>query len=213
MKKALLFTSLAALLFVAGCSTAIPSTPDPHPEKYTLQILQIETPTVDAETTSTFTPAPPVDVDALLKNPKTSITEFPIVYAAVGETATNDQTKPYLLPDTYEIHDKDGQLLLTSGDEIARIGRSVEFTVFEIKDGLVSYQMKVDDHTVNGSHHYDLADKKSGKTVAVSLPSFNTKKIDTKMKQYPGNWISMGGLTTTSNTTSYFAVRILPPQE
>jgi len=224
MNKTLLLNALIALT-ITGCSTpTTPSGPKPHPEKYALQIVMIEVPGDSGSgcsTTQSFAPVPgtPPEITELLENPDATISEFPVVYAGIGETATADQTKPYPLPNTYEfVYDENGDPQVAYGDEVVQMGRSVELTIYEVKTDEVSYNMKVDDRELQGVQNFDVEDKKTGKKVAMSMPIFRMKSIDTKMKQTPGAWVSMGGLAGAKKegdeaTSTYVAVRILPPQK
>ncbi|MDH3346021.1 MAG: hypothetical protein OEL75_02435 [Kiritimatiellaceae bacterium] len=131
IKTTLTFTTFSTLLFIAGCSTPTldPLTPKQHPEKYTLQILRIETP-IDERSTepildenneratepSCVYSAPQITdlfttnalqsvsgpcIETRLSHPDVTMTEFPTVYANIGETAINDQTEPTSFPSIY----------------------------------------------------------------------------------------------------------------
>ncbi len=76
-----------------------------------------------------FPQAPTKNIKELLQNPKASVAELPVVYAAVGETAINDQTKTILAPANYELQtDTNGVAGVVYSDEITRIGQYVQMT-------------------------------------------------------------------------------------
>jgi hypothetical protein len=243
MKKAALFSTLTALLLVSGCSTpTVPSTPKQKSGKYALQFIRIETtvseqnasqmlsntnPTTDAQSDWRALSGVPNKTEDLLKNPEAVIIEYPIVYAAVGETAVNDQTKHCHLPETFKVvPDKTGNPEVVYSDEIKGLGRFVEFTVSGVENGKVSYHVIARDTELAGMQNYDTGvEDKNQKKLIASLPVFKKTGIDTAMTQTPGTWIGMGGLISekTENVNSgevkkirikkFMFVRVLPPKD
>jgi len=224
MKKSLLLTSLIALLFIAGCSTTtIPSTPTPHPEKYALQIIRIDVPADSAETSSLFKPAPAKNVEDLLNNPKAVVTEFLVTYAALGETAINDQTEALSFPTMYEPQtDSNGVVsVVYNHHKDIKIGRLVEMTLQKVENGQVTCDLWLYEKTLRGMQKYNAAPAtETQDAVTASLPIFRALETKTKMTLALGAWISMGGLTSTKKegddsitTTTYFAIRTLPPKD
>jgi len=222
MKKSLLLITLSALLFIAGCSTtSVPSTPKPHPEKYALQILKIGVPSPGTAMKSSI--MLPQDIDALLKNPSATISEFPIVYAAVGETAINDQTETLSFPTIYEPQtDSNGVVsVVYNHHKDIKIGQYVEMTLQKVESGQATCDLWFFDKSLAGSFTYEVAPAtKVQDAVTATLPKFKALETKTEVTLVPGAWISMGGLTGTKKegdqstpTTIYFAIRILPPQK
>ncbi len=223
MKKPLLFITLPALLFIAGCSTTTaPTTPAPHPDKYALQIIRIEIPASDTKSTSLFVPVPTKDIETLLSDPNATITEFPIVYAAIGETAINDQTETISAPESYEAKaNTNGVVSVVYSAGTTKVGRYVEMTLQKVEDSEATCDLWFYEKTLRGMHKYDVAPAtENQEAVTASLPMFKVLETKTEVTLVPGAWISMGGLTGTKKegdqstpTTIYFAIRILPPQE
>ncbi len=222
MKKPLLLTTLAALLFVAGCSTTTaPSTPKTHPEKYALQVLIIEIPAIGTKSTSAFAVVPTKDLNALLENPKATITEFPVVYAAIGETAVNDQTKTISAPKNYELKtDTNGVVSVVYIDDTAKVGRYVELTLQKVGGNQATCDLLFYEKSLRGMHKYDVAPlTETQDAVTASMPIFKMYKIDTNITLDFESWVPMGGLLggTAKNTKTaaekHTFVRILPPQK
>jgi hypothetical protein len=218
MKKIALFLTLTAILFVAGCSTpsapATPSTPKQKPGKYALQFIRIEVPLPDTHTTLSSYAMVSDDIDGLLKSPEAVIIEYPIVYAAVGETTVNDQTTPYRSFQTYEVEaDEKGNPKVVYGDEeVVGLGRFVEFTVNGVENGMVSYHVVARDTELAGMQKYDTGvPDENQKKLTASLPVFKKTGIDTEMTQTPGEWIGMGGLTQ-EKTENFSSGKKSPPK-
>jgi hypothetical protein len=217
MKKSFLFTTLTALLFITGCSTTtVPSTPKPHPEKYALQALLIEVPAVGTKPASAYAPAPRRNIEALLKNPNATITELPIIYAAVGGTAINDQTETLSFPTTYEPQtDSNGVVsVVYNHHKDIKIGQYVEMTLQKVENGKATCDLWFYEKKFNGMQKYDVAPAtETQDAVTASLPIFKGLEIKTKktLTLVPGAWISMGGMENEKIIKTVF-LRILPPK-
>ncbi len=221
MKKPLMLTTLITLLFITGCSTTTPSNPKPHPEKYALQVILIEIPETGTESTSAYTTVPTKTVDELQNNPEAVITEFPIVYAAVGETAINDQTEPLTAPYNYKLKtDTNGVISVIYENKTVKIGKHTEWTLQKIENGDVTGDLWFFDKSLAGSFTYEVAPAtKAQDAVTATLPKFKIVEFKTKISLAPGSWVSMGGLLggTAKNTQTavekHTFIRILPPQK
>lgn len=228
MKKAALFSTLTALLVVSGCSTpTVPSTPKQKSGKYALQILRIEVPANGTAPASSFTPAPTRDIEALLKNPQATVTEFPIVYAAIGETAINDQTESISFPESYElITNTNGVVsVVYNQHKDIKIGQYVELTLQKVENGNATCNLNFYERLLQGMQTYAVVPAtKTQDAVTASLPIFKSVRMKTKMTLAPGTWISMGGLVgetvkkvntkeeTKTVMERHLFVRILPPK-
>lgn len=206
MKKTVLFPALTALLLIAGCSTpTVPSTPEQKPGKYAVQVIQIETPADSKKAnkpTSGFSPngvlPTPPSIEDLLKNRKSVVTEFPVVYAAVGETAITDQTDSITFPNNVKP---------------AKIGCYVKATIQKAEKGTVSCDLDVFNQTLQGMEQ----------TGAVPTPVLKQQSIKTHVTLALEDWMSMGGLIgetvkdmntgkkTKTAMEKHLFVRILPP--
>jgi hypothetical protein len=169
-------TSLFAVTLISGCST-IPSTPKPHPEKYTFQVIGIEVPEGTLESSK-------MDIEKIIQHPDAEISEYPIVLAGLGESVTNDQTKCVLMPEDYDI--VDGELV--AKEKIVMLGYSTSVTVDKIENGAVSYHLNASYNELVGFDEY-----KTEGGVA-KMPFFNKRAVDTDLTQKPNSWTMMGGL-------------------
>ena len=273
MKKSVFFSALAALLFIAGCSTTtVPSTPKPHPEKYALQVIRIEGP-VDENTSQAVRDAIPADqytgalisksisssnglfatalrsspatsktkesrpftitkgkppkqrIEALLNDPNAAIIEFPIVYAAVGETAINDQTETIHAPKTFEAKTEGNEVVgVIYSDETKKVGRYVEMTLKKVENGNATFDVWFFEKELFGMQKYQVAPAtETQAVVTASLPIFKGLETKTKVTLALGSWIGMGGLIseqidnadtkgkTVNKTYRFLFLRILPP--
>lgn len=245
MKKITLFTALTALLFVAGCSTTTTlTTPEQHPEKYALQIIRIEVPVSDTyeklslcDMVSGFSEDMDMDMytdmdmdmDSLLKNPDAVITEYPIAYAAVGETGINDQTETVSMPESYEPKvDTNGVMTVVYQNKDIKLGQYVEMTLRKVENGAATCDLWFYEKSLQGMQQYSVAPAaETHAPVKASMPVFKKREMKTKITLAPGNWMSMGGLINektedfssgkkaapkTTRTETVLAIRILPPK-
>lgn len=227
MEKILRFIALTVLLFIAGCSTpTTPSTPKQKPGKYVLQILHIEVP-ADGTAISSFTPVPTRDIEILLKNPKASVTEFPIVYAAIGGTAINDQTESVSFPENYKLMtNTTGAIsVIYNQHKDIKLGQYVEMTLKKVDNGNAICDLNFYERSLQGMQIYAVAPAtETQDAVTASLPIFKSRGMKTQMTLTPGSWISAGGVIgetvkdvntgqeTKTAVEKHLFVRIIPPK-
>jgi len=229
MKNLALLAILTVLLLATGCATTQqgPSTPEPQPDQYALQVLRIEIPIQDLSIQSLTTRQ---DIDAMLQNPESDITEFPIVYAGIGETAINDQTETISAPKSYEPKtNANGVVSVVYSDDTAKVGQYVEMTLQKVENGTATCDLWSYEQTLQGMQTYNVAPAtETQATVTASLPIFRKNELRTKINLALGSWLPMGGVirekaedfssgkakegekTTTSISTW---TRILPPKD
>ena len=189
--------SLFVVALVSGCSTP-PSTPTPHSDKYTFQVIHIEIPE------ATFQ-IPPTDLETIIQHSDAEISEYPIVLADLGESVTNDQTKAVLMPEDYDV--VDGELI--AKEKTVKLGYFTAVTIDKIENGVVSYHLKASYQELKGFDEY-----KTEGGIA-KMPHFTRRAIDTNLSQQPNSWVSMGGLVDERSNgekmSSFLGVRIIPP--
>jgi hypothetical protein len=254
MKKAALFSTLTALLFVSGCSTpTVPSTPKQKSGKYALQIIRIEAPvgedTIQSlpeehdallqQPTTTYRAARSIpafgstnsfispDIETLLNNPNAAITEFPIVYAGIGETGINDQTKTHSFPTTYELQTDSNRVVNVVYDnhKDIKIGQYVEMTLQKVENNTATCALQFYEKSLQGMQTYEVAPStETQEAITASMPVFKQNGMNTKVNLALGSWISMGGLIREQTKdlssgkikkTQTFIntwIRILPPK-
>jgi hypothetical protein len=215
--------------------------PKPRRGKYAIQVIRIEAPVSEKDASKTFSAKnPAVDtkpwshkindfsdgIEELLKNPEAVIIEFPIVYAAIGKTAIEDQTETISAPQTFEgITDTNGVLQVVYDDETAKIGRYAEVTLQEVENDQATCDLWFYEKTLFGMQKYQL--KRATETqnaVIASLPIFKNNEMKTEVTLHLGSWIGMGGLISEKiesfdsgeekiiRTKKFSFVRILPPK-
>ena len=212
MRKLIL--SLFAIVLITGCST-VPSEPKPHESKFAVQVIEI----------TLSEPAPQIfpleEVLALIDENKDDILEYPIVYAAVGETAKVDETETVSIPEQFEI--VEGKAV--GIEQTHKLGLSVEATFLErmilqsqdesIGDVLVEYtgndSVLLKLHTFRkelvGYDTQKLTDE-----IEVKIPHFSKLEANTRLINKTGLWAVIGGNTDSKTGLSKFiCVRVIPP--
>lgn len=238
MRKTIVSIIVGALL--AGCTSTIPSTGSAPtirtpeqiqvPEKYALQaiLIEVEVPALAPENItsisdySAFSEGP----DELFKTPGAVVTEYPIVYAAVGETAVNDQTETVAAPRTYSIiTNTAGQLDVAYSKETTQVGFYSEMTVQFADNGSATCAVKFSQNKCIGMpEHEAVPATENQKAVTASMPIFQGTGVETEIALAPGYWLAMGGCTHESikdfntgtaektRTKTLTAIRLIPPK-
>ena len=215
MKKTILFSILTAILFITGCTTPstqkqCPQALEQIPGKYAVQVIQIEVPMNEEGTLSSLHSD---EVEELLKDSKAVLTEFPVVYAAVGETAVNDQTKTIPVHESFEVKtNSNGVIQIEYSDKTVKVGKYTSVTIKTVEKGIVSLDLWFYEKSLNGMQKYAVAPAtKTQNAVTASLPLFKNDESRTSVSIIPDLWRSMGGLTNTNRVL--LGIRILPPKE
>ncbi len=226
--------SLFVVSLISGCSTT-PSSPEPHKTKFAFQCLQVTSPdSLVQELTFSFdanevaenygqlkkdnlfgkqhvtTPASitltHTQFEELIKRPNIEIAEFPVVYAGLGESVTNDQTRSVSLPEDYDI--VDGKVI--AKEKIIKLGYSVAVTVNKIENGSINYHLNASHKELAGFDEY-----KTENGLVVKMPYFKGRSIDTDLTHEPNSWLVMGGLIDEKSDgkkiNKMICVRIIPP--
>jgi hypothetical protein len=214
--------SLFAAVLISGCST-IPSSPKPHPEKYTFQVISIEIPGdmpeyhnkadkmrglefTKGSSLPTSLTIPSRDSEKLIQHPEAEITEYPIVLAGLGESVTNDQTKATLFPEDYTI--VDGQAI--PKEKIIGIGLFTSVTVEKIENEAISFHINASDRKFKEWQKYP-----AGDGLIIKMPFFNMRAIDTHLMLKTNEWVTLGGLvgerSEGKKMSSFMGIRIIPP--
>jgi len=199
---------------ICGCST-IPSSPKPHPEKYTFQVIHIEIPSEAAsdyihvtkeKNGEETTPILVSGAEALIKHPLADIAEYPIVIAGLGESVTNDQTKATLFPEDYTI--VDGQAI--PKEKIIGIGLFTSITVEKIENEAIGFHIIASDRKFKEWQEYP-----AGDGLIIKMPFFNTREIDTHLTLKTNEWVMLRGLVNERSDgmemSSFMGIRIIPP--
>lgn len=234
MKKTILFSILTALLFITGCTTLStqkqrPQVPERIPGKYAFQAIRIEVP-MNEEGTPSSPLAPSDEIEEMLKNPKAILMEFPVVYAAVGETAVNDQTKTISIHEPFEVKtNSNGVIEIAYRDRTVKVGKYTSLTIKTVEKDNVSLDLWFYEKSLNGTQEYAVAPAtKTQKSVTASLTLFKKTEVKTSVSIAPSLWFPMGGLIKDKDgkfsseekkgpqigSSKVFSfIRILPPKE
>ena len=192
--------SLFAAALISGCST-IPSTPKPHPEKYTFQVIGIEVPEGTLQSSK-------MDVEKIIQHPDADINVYPTVIAGLGESVTNDRTKSVSFPEDYDI--VDGKAVVK--EKLIKLGYSVAVTVDKIENGAISYHLNTRYLELAGFNEYPME-----KGPNVKMPFLKKRAVNTDLTQKPNSWTVMGGLINQRSDgkkmNQIICVRIIPPKD
>lgn len=186
-----LVLSFISILILSGCAT-LPSDPKPDTDKYAVQVVMVET----RESISTSA------VEDYFTAPGSQLHEYPISYAAIGETATNDQTRAVLLPESYDTID--GKVV--PKEKSFNLGSLVETLIHRVEQGTASCHLAFSQKELKGFDEY---------TADIKMPVFSTKEFKSDLDLPLNSWALLGGLPKSgplSNANTYFFVRIIPPQ-
>ena len=149
-----------------------------------------------------------LQIEEILKNPDAEILEFPIVYAGIGESVTNDQTKVISMAIDAEVID--GKVIYTK--EPYKFGKEVSITVnkVEVEGNTVTYQLNMMSQKFIGFDEY-----KTKEGLIIKMPYFEGRGTHTEITQEPCVWIVMGGLMHQRDDgpkmNEIFCIRIIPP--
>ncbi|MEI7851052.1 MAG: hypothetical protein WCH86_04405 [Kiritimatiellales bacterium] len=216
MKKIMLFSILTTFLFITGCSTTGPCTPKQHPEKYAFQALWIEIPAEQVKQSQPHQFSHD-EIEALLKNPKAVLTEFPVVYAALGKTAVNDQTKKIPAHETYEVKaDTNGIIKVVYIDGNVRVGRSAEIIIQKVEKNHATCALNLYANSLSGIQEFAVAPAtETRKSITASLPLFKRKSMKTTMDIPFETWRPAGSIMQTNNglpVLNLWTSRLIPPK-
>ena len=191
--------SLFAVIFVSVCS-ATPSSPEPHPEKYTFQVIEITVPE------GSFNGAE-INIDKIIQHPDVEIIEYPIVLAARGDSVTNDQTRAVSFPVGYEM--VDGKEVIK--EKAYKLGTSVSISFYVIRKNKVSYNLDISHHEQVG---FDEHKDKKGRVIKV--PHLIGMADDVGVAQKHNSWAMVGGFssqTTDGKRVGHMiCTRTIPPK-
>jgi hypothetical protein len=111
--------------------------PKPHEVKYTIQILEVNSNTPSDQKLMSNSN----QVEEILKNSDTKIYEYPTLYAEVGETVADDQTRLVSMPEDYDVIDR----------------KAVEVSISSIKKNSVTYKIDIHNQKLVGYAKIKLA--------------------------------------------------------
>ena len=213
-------------LLISSCSTSL-TTPNPHQKKYTFQCIQVCAPhSLLQELTFLFDDnvtltqwqdddIPPskvvkpllmpivtnAQVENLLKKTEIKIIEFPIIYAGVGESVTNDQTKT--------VSFVRGITIGKNTDSVSspvELGKKASVTVSKIEGANITYCINLMNQTFEGFNEYQIGSSSPTNAMIVSMAFVNKTFVHKEITQPPYVWTM---LTDPPYQTVFF--RIIPP--
>ena len=209
MKK--LLACLFTAVLITGCSTT-PSSPKQHQTKYAFQCLQVSIPeyVVQAVKININDPVQKLtqlQIETVINHTEATIIRMPIVYAGIGESATNDQTETVDMAFDAEI--VDGEVVYKK--KPLKVGKEVSVEVLKAEDNIVSYKIHLMNKELMG---FDVVHR-TEEGQEVRMPFFENREVKTKITQAADSWISAGGLVeqqgTEPKTHTMLLIRVIGP--
>ena len=179
-----------------------------HYEKYTVQILEVETPYIPLkEDLMTEGDQKPL-VEKILATPDTVIHEYPHLYAVVGEPAFDDQSTPTSIDGDFVVVDG----IAVPNHEKYKFGRTAFFIIHKEEKGNLWCRWIMSNQKFWGFKAIQLADGSK-----VNKPVVTGRGLNTKLLLQPNSWASVGGLKKQSaggqEMELMYFVRVIPPDE
>ncbi len=186
-----LLACLFAIALITGCKTT-PLSPEPHQTKYTFQCLIASIPddvfqeiAVGNDDNTPILNFSELQIQAFIQHPKSTIIRLPIVYAKIGESVTNDQTKTIDMAVDADI--VDGKVVYKK--EPQHLGEKVSVTVIENEEGIIRYKVDLMSRKLVGYNDYE-----TDGGLNVSMPFFEKRGVNTRISQAADSWVTLGGL-------------------
>lgn len=210
MKKIIL--GLISTTLISGCST-LPSSPTPHVQKHTVQILELDIPVPDSLTFIWTVVGNQISVSSInqeveeaIQDPDTKIHEYPLLYAEMGVPLTLDQTTTASFVDDFTVMNGKASTV----KKPHQIGTFIELTLTDATNGVVSCEINLRTKKLKGYEPNHVAGAK------VKIPFFTEKQIKTKMLVSLDSWTSLGAIEGTldgkkGKFRKQFAIKIIPP--
>ena len=143
-----------------------------------------------------------------VNHPEVTIIRLPIVYAGIGESATNDQTETVDMAFDAEIID--GEVVYEK--KPLKVGKEVSVEVLKAENNLVSYKIYLMNRKLIG---FDVVHR-TEEGQEVKMPFFELTKLDTKITQVADSWISTGGIVEQQGTEPkirrMLLIRVIAPK-
>jgi hypothetical protein len=215
--------SIIIALAISCCAySKVPELPTPKEGKHAIQIIRVystHSPDVLFETNnlvcvtqyvspeaSTVLPAESLahpTADKILNDPDSEIFEYPVLYAAIGSSVTNDQTDTVMFPKDYIIEDGKAVPQKTP----IKLGISIATTLTAYRPNVVKLKLDFYSNKLKG---YDEYTTEEG--VKVRMPFFEKSSFDTNVSMPLGGWVVLGGLvdsnTVDGSRSVFYLVRV-----
>ncbi len=131
-----------------------------------------------------------VQIEEFLQNPSVEIVELPIVYASIGESVTNDQTKTAQMVIDADV--VNGEIVYTK--KPYKLGTKISIRVDKAEGTNITYQIHMMRNKFVGFDEYTT---KEG--FVIKMPYCEGRSIDTQITQPHDVWTTLGGLIHQQN--------------
>lgn len=205
--KQLLLITLLSLLFHGCKSTTAIQNPEPHYEKYCVQVIELETqqPSDNFKNDQGM-----IDPQKLFSATDKKINPYPLVYLKVGETVTNDkQTTPLEVGNAISESPK-GPVIKENNKEIIKLGKLVTATLSKTdQNENLNIAIKFHNRVYRGLDNSISVPTPEGEKY-VSMPLFDYKGMGTNLiTPASSEWVVLGA--GGNDFFSYYLVRLIAP--
>jgi hypothetical protein len=146
-------------------------------------------------------------IDMAVNHPEATIIRLPIVYAGIGESATNDQTETVEMP--FDVDIVDGEVVYEK--KPLKVGKAVSVEALKAEDHLISYKIHLLNRKLIG---FDVVHR-TEEGQEVKMPFFEVTEVNTKITQAADSWIVTGGVIAQQGTEPkihrMLLVRVIAP--
>ena len=130
------------------------------------------------------------------------------MYAGIGESVTNDQTKTVEMAVDADI--VDGKVVYKK--EPQKLGKETSITIDQVQGNTIKYKINAMYQELT---HFE--DYKTKEGLEVRLPYFKKQGVDTKLTQVPGSWLMLGGsisqIGDSKKIHDMIFIRVISPKE
>lgn len=193
---------LSVGLSVVNIHAQIPDIPSPNGYNFAVELYEIESPKpFDQNSVDLYSKS----VDKLFTNEENTVNAYPVLYAKPGVMVENDQTEAIMFPESFNV--VNGKPIPI--ETLQHIGSRTRVTILETPPREVTFLIDFHYQRVKGYDKYNI-----GKDLAVEMPYFEMRKVNTQLTQTLGSWVVLGGIESKAEgklKTTYYVIRISHP--
>jgi hypothetical protein len=197
----IIVSALLAVFFVSSSYSEIPAQPNPQEGKVAVQFVKVECPQTAPYTLTTDHMINPRQ---LFEDASCRMKEYPVLYARVGHTVTNDLRETQMLAEDYRVIDDKP----TPVKKPHKLGWLLTVTIAQVENGVVDLEFRFLEKYLQGYDDISIAEDQS-----VRMPKLSVRDINSDAAIVLGNWCTFGGLETKSDHENekiiYYFVRVM----
>lgn len=198
------FAALAAALLLGASAPGaeVPELPAPRGNQFAVELYKIVSPRRFDQKNFRREPE---SIAQMLHAGENTVTPHPVLYAELGGTAENDQTRMTLLPEDFNV--VDGKTVPIN--KLYPIGARTRIEFLSATERTAKIHIDFHHQELKGYEKYKL-----GRNIEAELPVFEVRKVNTEVDLRLGSWVVLGGIESQEDgkfRTSYYVIRISRP--